>query len=49
MDALLLDIAVRILSTLSVALLVWGGWLCIGATWQGRPSPAPERVQALLS
>jgi TRAP-type C4-dicarboxylate transport system permease small subunit len=48
-DALLLDIAVRILSSLSFALLAWGGWLCIGATWQGRPSEVPERGEALLS
>jgi hypothetical protein len=42
----MLDVAVQILSALSVALLVWGGWLCIGATSQAHPSGAPERPQA---
>jgi hypothetical protein len=49
MDALVLDIAVQILSALSVALLVWGGWLCLGATSQDRTTGAPERTQALFS
>jgi hypothetical protein len=49
MDALMLDIAVRILSALSMALLVWGGWLCIGATSAGRPTGAPERAPAVIS
>ena len=29
MDALVLDIAVRILSGRGMALLIWGGWLSI--------------------
>jgi hypothetical protein len=49
MDALVLDIAVQILSALSVALLAWGGWLCIGAASQGHPSGAAERPQASFS
>ena len=49
MDALVLDIAVQILSALSVALLAWGGWLCIGATSQGHPTRAPEPPQASFS
>jgi TRAP-type C4-dicarboxylate transport system permease small subunit len=50
MDALVLDIAVQILSALSVALLAWGGWLCIGATSsQGHPTGAAERAQASFS
>jgi hypothetical protein len=32
MDALVLDIAVRILAGLCAALLVWGGWLSVRAT-----------------
>jgi hypothetical protein len=43
MDALVLDIAVQILSALSVALLVWGGWLCLGATSGGGRIPGRGR------
>ena len=32
MDALMLDIAVRILTGLCTALLIWGGWLSIRGT-----------------
>jgi len=32
MDALVLDIAVRILAGLCLALLIWGGWLSIRGT-----------------
>lgn len=50
MDALVLDIAVRILSGLSVALLVWGGWLSIGGgTARGQMKGAAERTEALFS
>lgn len=30
MDALVLELAVQMLTGLSVALLAWGGWLCLG-------------------
>jgi hypothetical protein len=30
MDALVLDLAVQVMTTLSLALLAWGGWLSIG-------------------
>lgn len=32
MDALVLDIAVHILTGLSLGLLIWGGWLSIRGT-----------------
>ena len=50
MDALVLDLAVRFLAALGVAFLVWGGWLCLGASSRsGHPTAAPERSQAAFS
>jgi hypothetical protein len=49
MDALVLDLAVQVLSALSMALLVWGGSLCIGGTSQARTTGAPERAEALFA
>ena len=49
MDALVLDLAVQVLSALSMALLVWGGWLCTGGTSRGRTTGAPERAEALFA
>jgi hypothetical protein len=49
MDALVLDIAVGILTSLSAALLVWGGWLCLGAASQGRTTVAAERTEPAFS
>jgi hypothetical protein len=52
MDALVLDIAVRILQALSIALLAWGGWLCIGGTSprQGAETTGTaERSEALIA
>ena len=49
MDALVLDLAVQVLSALSMALLVWGAWLCIGGTSQARTAGAPERAEALFA
>lgn len=46
MDPLVLDIGVRILTTLSVALLVWGGWLCIGGAALARISSVAESTKA---
>jgi hypothetical protein len=48
MDALLLDIAVQIMSALSLALLVWGACLCLGVR-QERSSGAAERAEARLA
>lgn len=44
MDALLLDIAVRILGSMSVALLAWGGWLAFGATLKGWSAGGTRRA-----
>jgi hypothetical protein len=44
MDALLLDIAVRILSSMSIALLAWGGWLALGATLKGWTAGGTQRA-----
>ena len=44
MDALLLDVAVRILSSMSIALLAWGGWLALGATLKGWTTGAAQRA-----
>ena len=49
MDALALDIAVEIIRALSVALLIWGGWLCLGGGSQGRTTDMPEHASALSS
>jgi hypothetical protein len=44
MDALLLDIAVRILSSMSIGLLAWGGWLALGATLKGWTAGGTQSV-----
>jgi hypothetical protein len=49
MDALVMDIAVWILQALSIALLAWGGWLCIGGTPLGRITGAAECAEAPCS
>lgn len=50
MDALTLDMAVRILSGLCMAFLVWGGWLCIGGgTAQAGDAGAAGQAQARFS
>jgi hypothetical protein len=48
MDALLLDIAVQIMSALCMALLAWGGCLCLGVRRE-RGSGAAERAEARLA
>ena len=48
MDALVLDIAVQIMTALSMALLAWGGCLCLGVQRE-RSNGAAERVEARFS
>jgi hypothetical protein len=43
-DALLLDLAVRILTSTSIALLAWGGWLALAATLKGWTARATQRA-----
>ena len=43
MDALVLDIAVRILTGLCMALLIWGGWLSIRGTSRWTASATIQR------
>ena len=47
MDALVLDIAVQIMSALSLALLAWGGCLCLVPRERG--AGAAEHVEARFS
>ena len=44
MDALLLDVAVRILSSMSIAMLAWGGWLALGASLKGWTARGTQRA-----
>ena len=41
MDALVLDLAVQLMKTLSLVLLAWGGWLSVVGTprWTGTATP----------
>ena len=48
MDALVLDIAVQIMSALSMALLAWGGCLCL-AVPRERGTGAAEHAEARFS
>ncbi|HWJ01110.1 MAG TPA: hypothetical protein VNU96_19015 [Burkholderiales bacterium] len=48
MDALVLDIAVQIMIALSMALLAWGGCLCLGVLRE-RSTGAAERAEARFS
>ena len=47
MDALVLDIAVQIMSALSMALLAWGGCLCLVP--RDRGTGAAEHAEARFS
>jgi hypothetical protein len=49
MDALVLDIAVQIMSALSMALLVWGGCLCLAGVPRERSAGAAEHAEARFS
>lgn len=49
MDALLLDIAVQIMIAFSMALLAWGGCLCLSGISRERSSAAAERAEARFS
>ena len=49
MDALVLDIAVQIMSALSVALLVWGGCLCLAGLPRERGTGPAEHAEARFS
>jgi len=49
MDALVLDIAVQIMSALSMALLAWGGCLCLAGSPRERGTGAAEHVAARFS
>jgi hypothetical protein len=49
MDALVLDIAVQVMIALSMALLAWGGCLCLAGVARERGSGAAERAAARLS
>jgi len=49
MDALVLDIAVQIMVALSMALLAWGGCLCLAAVSRERSSGAAEHAEARFS
>jgi hypothetical protein len=44
MDALVLDIAVQIMSALSMALLAWGACLCLGVRRERRTGAADRAV-----
>jgi hypothetical protein len=46
MDALVLDIAVQIMSALSMALLAWGGCLCLVP--RSRGTHAAQQAEARL-
>lgn len=49
MDALVLDIAVQIMSALSMALLAWGGCLCLAGVTQKPGTGAAEHAEARFS
>ena len=49
MDALVLDIAVQIMSALSMALLAWGGCLCLAGVPRERGTGAAEYAAARFS
>jgi len=49
MDALVLDIAVQIMSALSMALLAWGGYLCLAGVRGERSTGAAEHAEARFS
>lgn len=44
MDALLMNIAVQIPAALSMALLVWGGWLALGTIGSGQAADRAQRA-----
>ena len=48
MDALVLDIAVQVMTALSMALLAWGGCLCLGVRRE-RGHGAAGRAEAHYS
>jgi hypothetical protein len=49
MDALVLDIAVQIMIALSMALLAWGGCLCLAGVSRERSSGTAARAEARFS
>jgi hypothetical protein len=49
MDALVLDIAVQIMSALSMALLAWGGCLCLAGGRRELGTGAAEHAEARFS
>jgi len=49
MDALVLDIAVQIMSALSMALLAWGGCLCLAGVPRAHSPGAAEHAEARFS
>ena len=49
MDALVLDIAVQVMSALCMALLVWGACLCLAGGPRERSSGAAGRAEARFS
>jgi hypothetical protein len=49
MDALVLDIAVQIMSALSMALLAWGACLCLAGVGRELSTSAADRAEARYS
>jgi hypothetical protein len=49
MDALVLDIAVQVMTALSMALLAWGGCLCLAGGPRERSAGAAEYAAARFS
>ena len=49
MDALVLDIAVQIMIALSMALLAWGGCLCLAGAPRQRSTGGAEHAEARFS
>jgi hypothetical protein len=49
MDATVLDIAVQIMIALSMALLAWGGCLCLAGVSRQGSSAVAERAEARFS
>ena len=49
MDALVLDIAVQIMIALSMALLAWGGCLCLAGVPREGGTGAAEQAEARFS
>jgi hypothetical protein len=44
MDALVLNLAAQVMTTLSLTLLAWGGWLVLGTALRGWTAGAALRA-----